>query len=232
MTPPPAPRGLLAALTASALAFGLLLLAVLARWAPLATLDRTVDDGLHGVALRDSLLVLAMKMVSGLGTTIAYVVLLVLLVVLLVRRGLRRAAVFSVVAMVVGTVVNGAVKAAVERPRPVFARAVGHAGHSSFPSGHANSVTVACGILLLVVLPQLRPAARRPVAVLGVAWVALMDFSRLALGVHYLSDVLAGDALGASCLLLCWLAFGRTRPPAAVQAAPVPVAASTGGAAP
>jgi membrane-associated phospholipid phosphatase len=78
----------------------------------------------------------------------------------------------------------------------VLQRAIGQ----SFPSGHAMNSTIAYGALLLIFLPALRPAFRSPVIAAAVVLVGVIGFTRLALGVHYISDVLGGFVLGAAWL--------------------------------
>ena len=73
----------------------------------------------------------------------------------------------------------------------------------SFPSGHAMISAAAYGALAYLAWPQLRTRRRRALLVAATALVvALIGFSRLYLGVHYLSDVLAGVAGGVFWLSL------------------------------
>lgn len=213
--PPRVQRLVVAAVAAVPLAvFAGLLVLVRLRWHPLAALDAQVAAGLHRTALRHSSLVLCMKIVSTLGTSAAYLLVFAVVLAWLVRRGRARAAAFVAVTLIGGTVLNTLVKAAVDRPRPVFPQAVARAGYSSFPSGHAQGVSVALGVALVVLLPSAPAAARRAGVAGGTAWALTVGFARLALGVHYLSDVVAGYALGAAWVLLMCAAFGLagTRP--------------------
>jgi undecaprenyl-diphosphatase len=123
------------------------------------------------------------------------------------RRGARRPAVFAVVALGGSWVLNRLVKGAVDRARPQLTDPFGHPGGASFPSGHAQAVTVACGVLLVVSWPYLARRARWIAAVVAGLAVALVSFSRVALGVHYLSDVVAAIVLGLAWLLLMTAAF-------------------------
>jgi undecaprenyl-diphosphatase len=76
------------------------------------------------------------------------------------------------------------------------------AGGLSFPSGHAFGVIVGCGVLLLLVTPLLRGRLARAAAwAAGIVVVAVVGFSRVGLGVHFPTDVVAGYVLG-----LAWLA--------------------------
>ena len=189
---------------AAACVFGVALLLVQIRWGPLAWADTVVLDGLHRVALHASLFVVTMKAVSALGTWPVYGGLLTAAVVVLLRRGCRREAAFAVATVVGGGALNSAVKAVVGRARPVVLDPVAHAGHASFPSGHANGVAVACGVLLVL----LSPATRRRWRAAAWGWATLVGFSRLALGVHFLSDVLAGWALGLAWVIGSTVAWG------------------------
>ncbi len=191
--------------------FLVLLLLVQERWAPLLSLDRHSTADLHRFAIAHAGFVLSMKGVSTLGTSIAYVVLVARLLLWLLQRRRAWAAAFAVVTMAGGSALNSLVKSAVGRARPAFPDPVSHAGYSSFPSGHAQAVAVAVGVLALVVLPSVPRALRRYVAGAAVTWALLMGFSRVALGVHYPSDVVAGFALGSAWVLACAAAFGTAR---------------------
>jgi undecaprenyl-diphosphatase len=94
------------------------------------------------------------------------------------------------------------IKAAVGRPRPPEPL-VGSSG-SSFPSGHAAHSVLYVWLAVTVVL-RLRPGMARAAAVVGagIALTALVGLSRVYLGVHYLSDVSGGWALGAAAFSLC-----------------------------
>ncbi|MDB4978953.1 MAG: Phosphoesterase, PA-phosphatase related protein [Candidatus Peribacteria bacterium] len=72
----------------------------------------------------------------------------------------------------------------------------------SFPSGHATTVMAFYGVLAYVLIRTHRSWLVRTSCFFGaVAMVIIVDFSRLYLGVHYLSDVLAGDLLGLAALI-------------------------------
>ncbi len=94
------------------------------------------------------------------------------------------------------------IKDAVDRPRP--GGGLVSAAGSSFPSGHAAYSTFYVWLAVTLVM-RLRPAMARASAVVlaGVGVAAAVGLSRVYLGVHYLSDVSAGWALGASAFALC-----------------------------
>lgn len=92
----------------------------------------------------------------------------------------------------------GLFKALMDRPRPTLMHWVETHG-SAFPSGHAMSLTVLIGCLVLY---GTRQASVQTYSVAGLA-IVLAAFSRVALGVHYPSDVVAGMILGLIWLSLC-----------------------------
>jgi len=93
-------------------------------------------------------------------------------------------------------------KSAVDRPRPEGAL-TGYMG-ASFPSGHTAYSTFYVWLAVTIVM-RLRPGMARGalVVVAGIALTALVGLSRVYLGVHYMSDVNAGWALGAAAFSLC-----------------------------
>jgi undecaprenyl-diphosphatase len=117
------------------------------------------------------------------------------------RRGHLRLAIFLVVTALGGGLLDTVVKEAVDRPRPSLVDPVATAYGKSFPSGHAMSSTFVYGALVLVFLPAIG-RRYRPVVIGGAVLLVLaIGFSRLALGVHYITDVAGGFVLG-----LAWLA--------------------------
>ncbi len=190
----------LAALVLVAVPFGVLLLLVQQHWGPLVDLDDAVRDGLHRLALHSPALVRGLLVVSALGTTGAYLVVVLGVAALLVHRGRPRSAGFAVVTVAGSAVLNAVVKGLVDRARPVLPDPVAHASYASFPSGHAQSSVVTTGVLLVVLWPGLRGGVRAAAVGAAVLWVLLVGFARVGLGVHYLSDVLAGWVLGAAWL--------------------------------
>ena len=88
---------------------------------------------------------------------------------------------------------------------------VATAGGASFPSGHTLAVTVWVGVALLVLLPLVPDRYRRLVVGIGVALVVVVGLTRIALGVHFVSDVLGGWLIGAAWLTATATAFRAWR---------------------
>ena len=122
-------------------------------------------------------------------------------------RGGTKLAVFLAVTCLGGGLVDSLVKIAVGRPRPQVDNPVHHAFGKSFPSGHSMQAVVCYGALVLVLLPLLPERWRRPAIGAVVVWAVTIGLSRLALGVHYVSDVVGGWTLGAAWLALSVAAF-------------------------
>ena len=198
--------GLLAVI-AVGLGFGLLLLLVRLRWGPLQSLDRAVADGLNGLIAPHPPVVTVLEAVTDLGGRPVLFWLVSIAVVLLLIRRRTRLAVYAIVTGVGALLLDPSLKTLVGRLRPVVDVAVSSAPGNSFPSGHALGSFVAYGALLLVFLPAVAPRWRKAAIALVAVIIAVIGFTRVALGVHFLSDVLAGWLLGAAWLGVTAYAF-------------------------
>jgi undecaprenyl-diphosphatase len=87
------------------------------------------------------------------------------------------------------------IKTLVGRTRPALWDVEWYWG-SSFPSGHTLAVA-AFAIAVALCLSRIRPATRKPVLTIAMLWIALVAMSRLVLGVHWPTDVLAAACIGA-----------------------------------
>jgi len=193
-------RGILAglALVLVAVPFGLLLFLVEGKWPTLMEVDDGARDGLHAVALQHRWFVVAMETLSTVGRWWVYLPVCAVVAGWLLWRRQIRLAVFVAVTVGISPAINDLVKAVVHRTRPVLADPVAHENGASFPSGHAQAAVVGYAVLLLVFLPILHGALRRVAIGVAVVMVLGIGLSRVALGVHYVSDVLAGYVLGAA----------------------------------
>jgi membrane-associated phospholipid phosphatase len=197
----------LAAVIAAGLGFGLLLLLVRFHWAPLERLDRGAASGLNALVAPHSGVVTVLRAISSLGGRPIMMWLVTVAVVLLLIRRRTRLAAYLVVAGLGALLLDPSLKTLIGRLRPVVDVPIASAPGNSFPSGHAFGSMVAYGALLLVFLPAWAPRWRKPaVAVVAVIVVAI-GATRVSLGVHYVSDVLAGWLLGASWLGVTAYAF-------------------------
>ncbi|WP_075795449.1 phosphatase PAP2 family protein [Massilia putida] len=119
----------------------------------------------------------------------------------------RRAHYWLIVCLVAvpgGMVLNVALKHVFQRARPSFDDPLLSLLTYSFPSGHTAAATVLYGLLACYLVRRVHAWRGRVAIVLAaVAMVMLVALSRMYLGVHYLSDVLAAAAEGAAWLAIC-----------------------------
>jgi undecaprenyl-diphosphatase len=200
-----------------AVPFGLLIEQIKTKGS-LIRLDTAAARDLHDWVRGSPKLVTGLKVLTFLGTPAWFYVLVTGAALVVWRRGRGRLALFLVVTTLGGGLLDTVVKIAVNRPRPSLVDPVATAHGKSFPSGHAMSSTVGYGALLLVFLPVIAPHLR-PLVIGGFGLlVAAIGFSRLALGVHYITDVIGGYVLGLAWLAASTAAFStwreeRGRPP-------------------
>jgi membrane-associated phospholipid phosphatase len=145
----------------------------------------------------------------------------IVLVVGLLLIGQVRMAIVVAAALILAAVSTELVKLLVARPRPPGEPLVGAPGYS-FPSGHTLNSTVTYGLVALVAWRSRLPIAVRRILVAGlVVLIVLVGLSRIALGVHYPSDVLAGWLAGTAIVAV---AAALTRTPTADQTSAGPAA--------
>ncbi|MGZ8694249.1 MAG: phosphatase PAP2 family protein [Gaiellaceae bacterium] len=127
-------------------------------------------------------------------------------VAFLAWRGARADAVLVALALAGVLVVNPLFKEYFSRPRPAFHDPDLTLRTFSFPSGHSMGAAAVYGALAIVVARHMRGTVWGPVAVAVAAVVVLVvGVSRVYLGAHYPTDVVAGFALGLAWLLACVL---------------------------
>ncbi len=124
---------------------------------------------------------------------------------LLMRRRYRMLALLAA-ATVGGLAVSLVLKNLFARPRPEFASAATHVITASFPSGH-SMLSATVYLTLGVLLARTSTRYRHKLYFITVALIVslLVGLSRIYLGVHYPTDVLAGWSFGLIWALLCWL---------------------------
>ena len=180
--------------------FGLLLHQV-ATEGPATGLDDDLALELNARVHDEPVAVALLEAVSFLGRPITLVVIVGGVVLGPFVRRAPRLALFLAVTGIGAGVVNTSLKLAVGRARPEVDVPVHGALGLSFPSGHAMFSTACYGALLVALLPLVPSGWRGVLRWSTVALVLAIGFTRLALGVHFLTDVLGGHVLG-----LAWLA--------------------------
>lgn len=186
--------------------FGLLLHQVTSS-GELTELDESAAEELTDLVRDSPLLIDVLQAISFTGKPIFLVFSIGLPGLWIFLRGGHKLALFLAVTCLGGGVVDTIVKVAVGRPRPDIEDPIAHAFGNSFPSGHSMQAVVCYGALLLVFMPLLSRRVQR-IAIAATVLLALaIGVTRLALGVHFITDVLGGYALGAAWLAASVAAF-------------------------
>jgi undecaprenyl-diphosphatase len=152
----------------------------------------------------------AARDVTGLGShvVLGVVVLTVLGYLLLVQQ--RAAAWVLVVSVLGGVALNNLLKLAFARPRPDLVAPAARVFTASFPSGHATLAAITY-LTLAALLARTQGSRRVRIYFMtaGAAIAVLVGVSRIYLGVHYPTDVLAGWCIGSAWAIACWLVVTR-----------------------
>ena len=121
-------------------------------------------------------------------------------------RGMRRAALYVLLAIGGGLLMSLALKAGFQRPRPDLVPHGAMVATASFPSGHSmlSAIVYLTGGAMLALVHE-RRAVRIYLTVCALLCTVLVGVSRVYLGVHWPTDVLAGWAGGAAWAALCWI---------------------------
>lgn len=168
--------------------------------------DERLAEWLHGRAtdpFND-----VFRAITTLGNFTTLVVVTVIAVTVFWRRRERTDAVFVLFAFLGAQVLSSAMKLGFRRERPFFPDPLATESSFSFPSGHALISLAVYGSIALVLARRLPRRVDRMLLYAATALLILaIGFSRLYLGVHFLSDVLAGFAAGAAWLALLYIAL-------------------------
>jgi undecaprenyl-diphosphatase len=144
---------------------------------------------------------------TWIGGVVGVTAVVVTAVVLLLTRRARAEAALLVVVVLGAQLLVATAKNGYDRPRPDAGSAIALPSSYSFPSGHATTGIAVFGLLGLLVAARARTRrAGRAAVAAGFALAALIGASRVVLGVHYVTDVVAGACLGLAWLTTCLLA--------------------------
>ena len=178
--------------------------------------DMYLLHGAQALRSRHPWLAEVLRDLSGLGSTVVLTLITVAAVGYLALVALRTTAVLVAVSVISGSALVTVLKAAFGRLRPDARFAELVAPGLSFPSGHASmSAIVFLTLGVLIASTRHRVAERMYILATAALLTLLVGLSRVALGVHWATDVLGGWAFGAAwalawLLLAQWLARGGT----------------------
>lgn len=175
---------------------------------PLIRIDTTIYHALQ--ALRTPAADALMISITELGDSVVTTSVAVVVFLWLVWQRAWRTATYWAAAVGFAATLNTITKVAIHRPRPGDLAYVG-ASQFSFPSGHATVNAVLYGFLAFLITRQVRPAWRLPIFAVVASFAMLMAFSRLYLGAHWFSDVVASLAFATAWVIVLGLAYVRHR---------------------
>jgi membrane-associated phospholipid phosphatase len=183
--------------------------------------DQAVANWFHrnGTALGDRVFAI----ISMIGSPAAMAVLFGAAALYLWRAKQRTLLVAWVLSYVGGTVLDGVIKYVVRRPRPEFAAKFLYYSSWSFPSGHSMGSMIGFAMLAYTIIRVRKIESRAAKIVIwagATITIALVGYSRIYLGVHYLSDVIAGYALGVLWLAVCFTGLQMVSRRAELRRAP------------
>jgi YegS/Rv2252/BmrU family lipid kinase len=166
-------------------------------------LDRDLGAGPQGWTYRHESARHFFLFVQAAFATIPMTVYTLVTAALLALRKLVRAALWTVGVMLAAGLTTYVLKAVVRRGRPVWRDPVTTLSSFAFPSGHATGIAAAAGVLIvLATILVRRRQLRRTLYLIAVGVALLVGLDRVFLGVHHVSDVLAGYAVGGFWVLL------------------------------
>lgn len=158
----------------------------------------------------------AVRDITSLGSMIVLVMITAATIVYLLMIRDWRDALFVLVSVGGGQILSSALKLGIDRPRPDLVSHLVDVQTLSFPSGHAmlSAITyLTLGSLLSRIVPGI--ATKIYVLSIAVLLTLLVGISRIYLGVHWPSDVLAGWCAGFVWATLCWVIARRLQGPTA-----------------
>ncbi len=173
----------------------------------LKSLDERVTDWMF--AFRSDEMTSYVKFITDFGDAMAYVILIPLVGFLLYLRGHRWSLTIQGIIVLISTsLLNIWIKNLISRPRPLEDMRLVEAYSYSFPSGHSMSAIAFYGFLIYLSYKLVRnPWLKVFLILLNSILILSIGLSRVYLGVHYPSDVLAGFAAGLFWLLICIALF-------------------------
>jgi YegS/Rv2252/BmrU family lipid kinase len=187
--------------------FAIVAVLVKASWSPLFELDTDIGSWPESFTRVHHDVYEFWHWLGQATTTLPMAVATAVTAVALEAKRHRRAAIWTIGVMVTVSVATALLKQLIGRERPVWDNPIQVLTSFSFPSGHSSGIVGAAGVA--IVLSRMlvrRRGVRRLVLVLAAVLVLLVGADRIFLGVHNISDVVAGYLLGGGIVLL-WLAL-------------------------
>ncbi len=155
----------------------------------------------------------AVRDVTALGSTVVLTLAVVIVSAYLWIGNAPAKAAFLIVAVTLGSMLNRLLKFGFARPRPDIVDHGTFVSTESFPSGHTANSTIIY-LMLGMMLARVEASYRVKLFIFSVcvAISLMVGMSRIYLGVHWPTDVIAGWAVGAAWVLICWYVLIRIQP--------------------
>lgn len=149
-----------------------------------------------------------MRDYTALGGTAFLVLMVTAVTIYYLIQGRYKEMMFLLVAVIGAYLISDILKGYFDRPRPEFVPPGSYRYSASFPSGHAL-LAATTYLTLGTIVSQLATRNRMKafIFLLSTFIMVLVGFTRMYLGVHYPTDVLAGWAIGSVWAMVCWLPF-------------------------
>ena len=145
--------------------------------------------------------------ITALGSVSILALIVIATVAFLAMRRRSFTALFLTLAVLSGTLISNVLKELFNRPRPDV-EAVARVFTASFPSGHSTlSAVVYLTLAALLIEAVPGRGARAYFIGVGIFLTVIVGISRVYLGVHHPTDVMAGWLLGTSWAIICWVAY-------------------------
>jgi undecaprenyl-diphosphatase len=164
-------------------------------------MDGRVERAVHSFVLHHRWIADLARILTHLGDPLVVTALTILMAILLWFRRCRRDSLFVVATRLLALAVDDGLKVLVRRPRPVLVHPLAHAHGYSFPSGHALGSAALWAAVAFMATARGLPRGRA--SVIAVTVPVVVATTRVVLGVHYVTDVVAGLLLGWGCAAIC-----------------------------
>lgn len=163
------------------------------------------DDVIKAVvALRSQDATVFMKSMTTIGNLIGYLLIIPILTIFFIIRKNWRLSIQITLVLLLSSGLNIVLKNSIARQRPPEVGRLVFAEFYSFPSGHAMSAITFYGFIIYLCIILIKKAwLRFSVILVCVVITCLIGLSRVYLGVHYPSDILAGYIAGLAWLMFC-----------------------------
>jgi membrane-associated phospholipid phosphatase len=175
---------------------------------PQLRLDGVVSEALYAGDHRAAALTVLLDVLTAPGLSWFRFAVFLPVLVLLVRRRAWWTVAWVVTAIGLIAPLTTVLKNFFGRVRPDFAQGGARLESLSFPSGHSSGIATLVTVALVMAWPLMAGRARHRALAAGIALALLVGLTRMWLGVHFLSDVVGGWALGVGWTLLTALLFG------------------------